>query len=70
MSVFRIIFAQLLILYAISTRRTEERKKKKGLWSRLYKTIRRICKETWYIFLLLLLFIKFSLYFIILIYFN
>lgn len=45
--VLRIIFSQLMVWYSISWRRKEERKKKKGFCGRLWKTIKRLCKETW-----------------------
>jgi len=47
LAVWRIIFAQLLVLYSIRWRRTEERKKKKGTWGRFWKTMRRLCAETY-----------------------
>lgn len=47
LAVGRIIFGQLLIMYSMSWRRTEERKKKKGTFGRLVKTVRRLCAETY-----------------------
>ena len=47
--VLRIIFSQCVVMYYICQRRAEERKKRKSVLTRLYKTIRRLLGELWYI---------------------
>ena len=45
--VLKIIFSQCIVMYYICQRRAEERKKRKSVLTRLYKTVRRLLSELW-----------------------